>query len=128
MFPYINFCRSFSLYVALCTSLRHFTTITSACYVFDFQPSDQTIFLWRTSRLEHKKSLSENYLKSGQTGLSDPTPDQSTTDHRQTRRPHQTLRLDHHRYTRPPKQITSPEHTPPFLTTQLPISTAYPAS
>ena len=46
-------------------------------------------------------------------------PDQTTT---------QTIRSDQHRHTRQPDRITPPDHRPPSLTTQLPISTAYPTS
>ena len=42
------------------------------------------------------------------------------------RPPSQTIRSDSH--TRPPDQITPPDHRPPSLTTQLPIITAYPTS
>ena len=54
-----------------------------------------------------------------------PHPD-TTTDHRQTRSPNQTIRSHQHPQTRPSDQITSPEHTLPSLTAQLHISTAHP--
>ena len=79
--------------------MSHFTTINAASYLFNFQPSDQTIFP-ETSPSHHRNRQS------------DQNPDQTTTfeytrDHHQTRPPNQTIRsADHHRYTRPPVQIT----------------------
>ena len=77
------------------------------CYVFDLQPSDQTIHipLVDLQIIDHRTRLSDNPRPS------DPTLDQTTTDPRQTR---------------PPNQITPPDHRPPVLTTRLPISPAYP--
>ena len=40
----------------------------------------------------------------------------------------QTIRTGLHRHARQPNQITSPDHRPPSLTNQLPISTEYPTS
>ena len=73
-----------------------------------------------------KESIQEPPLN--QTTLDYQTPDQTTTDYDQTRLPNQTLRSDLHCYTRPPNHITPSDHRPPSLTTQHPISTAYPAS
>ena len=76
------------------------------CYVFDLQPSDQTIHipLVDLQITDHQTRLSDHPRPS------EPTLDQTTTDPRQTR---------------PPNQITPPDHRPPALTTRLPISTAY---
>ena len=76
------------------------------CYVFDLQPSDQTIHipLVDLQIIDHQTRLSDHPRPS------EPTLDQTTTDRRQTR---------------PPNQITPPDHRPPALTTRPPISTAY---
>ena len=76
------------------------------CYVFDLQPSDETIHipLVDLQIIDHQTRLSDHPRPS------EPTLDQTTTDPRQTR---------------PPNQITPPDHRPPALTTRLPISTAY---
>ena len=76
------------------------------CYVFDLQPSDQTIHipLVDLQIIDHQTRLPDHPRPS------EPTLDQTTTDPRQTR---------------PPNQITPPDHRPPALTTRPPISTAY---
>ena len=75
------------------------------CYVFDLQPSDQTIHipLVDLQIIDHQTRLSDHPRPS------EPTLDQTTTDPRQTR---------------PPNQITPPDHRPRALTTRPPISTA----
>ena len=76
------------------------------CYVFDLQPSDQTIHipLVDLQIIDHQTRLSDHPRPS------EPPLDQTTTDPRQTR---------------PPNQITPPDHRPRALTTRPPISTAY---
>ena len=76
------------------------------CYVFDLQPSDQTIHipLVDLQIIDYQTRLSDHPRPS------EPPLDQTTTDPRQTR---------------PPNQITPPDHRPRALTTRPPISTAY---
>ena len=99
-----------------------FTTINSASYLFNFQPSDQIIFLRHSSRLDHESNQK-------QTTRSEPRSDYYIRQSSPTRPPNQTIRLsDHHLQSRPPVQLTTPDHSKPALTAQLPISTAYPTS
>ena len=60
---------------------------------------------------------------------SEPRSDYYTRPSSPTRPPNQTIRSsDHHLQSRPPVQLTTPDHSKPALTAQLPISTAYPTS
>ena len=96
-----------SLYVALWRLIEpRFTTINSASYLFNFQPSDQTIFLRHTSRLEHETSLLDHHTRQ-----SDHKPDQTTTyEYTTDHRPDPTTKLDHQITPPQPIQTTSSDH------------------
>ena len=104
---------SVSLHAALWRLIQpfHCFLLRSSSFQFSAQPTDSTIFLRQTC-------LSDQSIRSA--------PDQTSTRDHQIRPQHQTIRSDRH--TRPPDQITPPDHRPPSLTTQLPIITAYPTS
>ena len=125
---------------SLRSSRKHFTTVTSASHLFNFQPSEQTIFLSQSSRFGHAtrpqqqaiRSASDQTitpdnkmsLRSGNRTDHAPTP---TSDHRQTRPPKSAYENDHHPHIRPADQI-SPTNRLPSLTAPLQISTGHPTS
>ena len=81
-----------------------FTTNNSASYLFDFQPSDQTIFL------RHTSSLSDHHTRQ-----SDHNPDQTTTSKYHNRPSswpdHQIRPSDHTTTANPDHQFRSPHQT-----------------
>ena len=104
------------LYVALRSFQSLFTTISLFSHISNFEPSDQTIFLNQTSRLDHKIRPAEQPIKS--------TSDQTTTpdNRRSVRSDH---RSDHappptpdHRQTRPPKSAHRIRPPPPNQTSR----------
>ena len=104
--------------------IEPFTTINSASHLFNFQYSDQTIFLRQTSRVDHHTRPKLHNSQPDPPQIRPPNPS-TTPDHPQTRQPsdhqirpilpHQTTRTDH-----PNRQ--------PSLTTEFQISTAQPVS
>ena len=80
--------------------LSHFTTINSACYLFNFQPSDQTIFLRQTSRLDHDTSPSDH-----RTRQSDQRSSYSSLIHNRTSSD-PTIKSDHQNRPPPSNQTT----------------------
>ena len=100
-----------SLYVALWRFIEPcFTTINSAFYLFNFQPSDQIIFLKHTFRLHQETSLPDHHTRQ-----SDHKPDQTTTyeyHNRPSSRPDHPIRpSDHTTTANPDHQFRSPHQT-----------------
>ena len=112
-----------SLCVALWSVWSLFTTVPSASHVFNFQPSEQTIFLSQSARLGHGTRPQRQAIRSA--------PDQTTTTVNQTslksdhRSDHEPTPTPDHRQTRLPDQIsrqttihdcsTSNQHSTPNL-------------
>ena len=101
-----------------------FTTINSASHLFNFQYSDQTIFLRQTSRVDHHTRPKLHNSQPDPPQIRPPNPS-TTPDHPQTRQP-----SDHQIRPSPPYQTTRSDHPnrQRSLTTQFPISTAQPVS
>ena len=108
-----------------------FTTITSAFDLFNFQPSDQTIFLSQTSRISprnqtttaaHKlRPRSDHHTRQSEQSQIWPqirpcTNSHTRPDNRQTPdNQNQPIRSDHHRHTRPADQISPTDYHPWLL-------------
>ena len=87
---------------------KPFTTINSASHHFNFQHSDQTIFLRQTSRVDHHTIPDLHNSQSDPPQVRPPYPS-TTSDHPQTRQPNQTI--DHTVTTIPDQQIRSSQKT-----------------
>jgi len=104
--------------------IEPFTTINSASHLFNFQYSDQTIFLRQTSRVDHHTRPKLHNSQPDPPQIRPPNPN-TTPDHPQTRQP-----SDHQIRPSPPYQTTRADHPNRqlSLTTQFQISTAQPVS
>ena len=120
----IFFSPTFLVHQFLFSLIEPFTTINSASHLFNFQYSDQTIFLRQTSRVDHHTRLKLHNSQPDPPQIRPPNPS-TTPDHPQTRQP-----SDHQIRPSPPYQTTRSDHPnrQRSLTTQFQISTAQPVS
>ena len=81
-----------------------FTTINSASHLFNFQYSDQTIFLRQTSRVDHHTRPNLHNSQSDPPQIR-PSYPSTTPDHPQTRQP-----SDHQIRPSPPYQTNRSDH------------------
>ena len=98
------FSPTFLVHQSLFSLIEPFTTINSASHLFNFQYSDQTIFLRQTSRVDHHTRPKLHNSQPDPPQIRPPNPS-TTPDHPQTRQPsdhqirpllpHQTTRTDH---------------------------------
>ena len=118
------FSPTFLVHQFLFSLIEPFTTINSASHLFNFQYSDQTIFLRQTSRVDHHTRLKLHNSQPDPPQIRPPNPS-TTPDHPQTRQP-----SDHQIRPSPPYQTTRSDHPnrQRSLTTQFQISTAQPVS
>ena len=86
MLPYARFFSStFLMHQSLFSLIEPFTTINSASHLFNFQHSDQTIFLRQTSILDHQTRPDLHNSESDRPQIRPPYPS-TTPDHPQNRK------------------------------------------
>ena len=81
---------------------------------FQFLASDHTIFLRKTSRVDHQTRQDLHNSQSDPPQIRQPYPS-TTPDHPQTQQTNQTTRTDRHHHTRPPDQIIQADNHPWLL-------------
>ena len=101
------FSPTFLVHQSIFSLIEPFTTINSASHLFNFQYSDQTIFLRQTSRVDHYTKPKLHNSQPDQPQIRPPNPS-TTPDHPQTR----TIRpSDQTVTTIPDHQIRSSQQT-----------------
>ena len=100
------FSPTFLVHQSLFSLIEPFTTINSASHLFNFQYSDQTIFLRQTSRVDDHTRPKRHNSQPDAPQIRPPNPS-TTPDHPQTRQP-----SDRHHHTRLPDQITPTDNDP----------------
>ena len=81
---------------------------------FQFLASDHTIFLRKTSRVDHQTRQDLHNSQSDPPQIRQPYPS-TTPDHPQTQQTNQTTRTDRQHHTRPPDQIIQADNHPWLL-------------